>query len=274
MHDLHEAQNYLYTSTGTGPYNEAFDAITIGGMVDVLAENDVLQMTKRDVPGRVDVQLLRRLDAELHVHDRARDTTRSGASTRWRATDPTPGPCGWATRGRRAASGSDRTHRCPRSNGVRGTTRTSSSPESSSPSSTCRRQRLDSCLDNYWLKNEARDRRTASTGRDQRLGHSRRPTPPRGRGRRGQRAHEAGPRDPHGRTGDFDVDGVQRRRRATSSSAEISPSRTLADMYLSLQQFSPRKPASLRRHRLDLPTPPEHRAARRSEDVAICSTRT
>ncbi|MCA9736029.1 MAG: hypothetical protein KC645_00200 [Gemmatimonadetes bacterium] len=50
MHDLHEAQNYLYTSTGTGPYNEAFDAITIGEWW-VLAQNDVLEMTKRDVPG-------------------------------------------------------------------------------------------------------------------------------------------------------------------------------------------------------------------------------
>jgi len=50
MHDLHEAQNYLYTSTGTGPYNEAFDAITITEWW-MFAENDVLQMTKRDVPG-------------------------------------------------------------------------------------------------------------------------------------------------------------------------------------------------------------------------------
>jgi hypothetical protein len=50
MHDLHEAQNYLYTSTGTGPYNEAFDAITITEWW-LLAENDVLQMTKRGVPG-------------------------------------------------------------------------------------------------------------------------------------------------------------------------------------------------------------------------------
>lgn len=50
MHDLHESSTYLYTSTGTGPYNEAFDAITIGEWW-VLAENDVLEMTKRDVPG-------------------------------------------------------------------------------------------------------------------------------------------------------------------------------------------------------------------------------
>ena len=50
MHDLHEAQNYLYSSTGTGPYNEAFDAITITEWW-MLAENDVLQMTKQGVPG-------------------------------------------------------------------------------------------------------------------------------------------------------------------------------------------------------------------------------
>jgi hypothetical protein len=50
MHDLHEAQNYLYASTGTGPYNEAFDAITVTEWW-MFAENDVLQMTKRGVPG-------------------------------------------------------------------------------------------------------------------------------------------------------------------------------------------------------------------------------
>jgi len=50
MHDLHEARNYLYASTGTGPYNEAFDAITITEWW-MFAENDVLQMAKRGVPG-------------------------------------------------------------------------------------------------------------------------------------------------------------------------------------------------------------------------------
>ena len=28
LHDLHEAQTYLYASTGTGPYNDALDPIT------------------------------------------------------------------------------------------------------------------------------------------------------------------------------------------------------------------------------------------------------
>src|ERR687896_775449 len=50
MHDLHEAQTYLYTSTGTGPYNDALDAITIGEWW-TLAQNDVMEMTKRGVPG-------------------------------------------------------------------------------------------------------------------------------------------------------------------------------------------------------------------------------
>jgi Zinc carboxypeptidase len=50
MHDLHEAQTYLYASTGTGPYNEALDAITIDEWW-MLAKNDVMEMTKRGVPG-------------------------------------------------------------------------------------------------------------------------------------------------------------------------------------------------------------------------------
>src|SRR5690349_15322912 len=49
-HDLHEAQTYLYASTGTGPYNDALDPITISEWW-TLAENDVLEMTKRGVPG-------------------------------------------------------------------------------------------------------------------------------------------------------------------------------------------------------------------------------
>lgn len=50
LHDLHEAQTYLYASTGTGPYNEWVDPITINEWW-MLAENDVMEMTKRGVPG-------------------------------------------------------------------------------------------------------------------------------------------------------------------------------------------------------------------------------
>ena len=50
LHDLHEAQSYLYSSTGTGPYNEALDPITINEWW-VMAQNDVMEMAKRGVPG-------------------------------------------------------------------------------------------------------------------------------------------------------------------------------------------------------------------------------
>jgi len=50
LHDLHEAQTYLYASTGTGPYNEQLDPITVNEWW-MLAENDVMEMTKRGVPG-------------------------------------------------------------------------------------------------------------------------------------------------------------------------------------------------------------------------------
>jgi hypothetical protein len=50
LHDLHEAQTYLYSSTGTGPYNDAIDPITVDEWW-MLAKNDVMEMTKRGVPG-------------------------------------------------------------------------------------------------------------------------------------------------------------------------------------------------------------------------------
>ena len=50
MHDLHESSTYLYSSTGTGPYNDAIDAITVDEWW-MLAKNDVMEMTKRGVPG-------------------------------------------------------------------------------------------------------------------------------------------------------------------------------------------------------------------------------
>jgi hypothetical protein len=50
IHDLHEAQTYLYASTGTGPYNNEIDPIVVDEWW-ILAENDVIEMTKRGVPG-------------------------------------------------------------------------------------------------------------------------------------------------------------------------------------------------------------------------------
>jgi len=50
LHDLHEAQTYLYASTGTGPYNESLDPITIDEWW-MLANTEVMEMAKRGVPG-------------------------------------------------------------------------------------------------------------------------------------------------------------------------------------------------------------------------------
>ncbi len=50
MHDLHESVSYLYTSTGTGPYNESIDPITVTEWW-TMAQADVMEMTKRGVPG-------------------------------------------------------------------------------------------------------------------------------------------------------------------------------------------------------------------------------
>jgi hypothetical protein len=50
MHDLHESVPYLYTSTGTGPYNAWLDPITIDEWQE-LATNEISGMTRRGVPG-------------------------------------------------------------------------------------------------------------------------------------------------------------------------------------------------------------------------------
>ena len=50
LHDLHEAQSYLYVSTGTGPYNFSLDPIQVNEWW-LLAETEVMEMAKRNVPG-------------------------------------------------------------------------------------------------------------------------------------------------------------------------------------------------------------------------------
>ena len=50
LHDLHEAQSYLYVSTGTGPYNPSLDPIASDEWW-LLAETEVMEMAKRNVPG-------------------------------------------------------------------------------------------------------------------------------------------------------------------------------------------------------------------------------
>src|SRR6266404_1819845 len=50
LHDLHESVPFLYTSTGTGPYNAWLDPIVIDEW-NVLAYHEIEEMTKRGVPG-------------------------------------------------------------------------------------------------------------------------------------------------------------------------------------------------------------------------------
>ena len=50
LHDLHEAQSYLYVSTGTGPYNNSLDPVAIDEWW-LLGQTEVMEMAKRGVPG-------------------------------------------------------------------------------------------------------------------------------------------------------------------------------------------------------------------------------
>jgi hypothetical protein len=50
LHDLHESVPFLYTSTGTGPYNPWLDPIVIGEWHQ-LAYHEINEMAKRGVPG-------------------------------------------------------------------------------------------------------------------------------------------------------------------------------------------------------------------------------
>src|ERR1700761_7438469 len=50
LHDLHEAQSYLYVSTGTGPYNPELDPVQSQEWW-LLGETELTEMAKRKVPG-------------------------------------------------------------------------------------------------------------------------------------------------------------------------------------------------------------------------------
>ncbi|MFN2500999.1 MAG: M14 family zinc carboxypeptidase [Pyrinomonadaceae bacterium] len=50
LHDLHESVPFLYTSTGTGPYNAWLDPIVVDEW-QTLAYHEIEEMTKRGVPG-------------------------------------------------------------------------------------------------------------------------------------------------------------------------------------------------------------------------------
>jgi hypothetical protein len=49
-HDLHESVSFLYTSTGTGPYNDEFDPILVDEL-HTLAYQEMTELTRRGLPG-------------------------------------------------------------------------------------------------------------------------------------------------------------------------------------------------------------------------------
>ena len=88
MHDLHEAQTYLYVVDRHRPVQRRARSDRRRRVVDAGAERrDGDDQARR--ARRVDLRVLRRLGAELHVLHRAHATTRSAASTKCRATAPT-----------------------------------------------------------------------------------------------------------------------------------------------------------------------------------------
>ena len=112
MHDLHESVPFLYTSTGTGPYNAWLDPIMVDEWQQ-LAYYEIEELTKRGLPGVWTHGFYDGWAPNYMMFDRATATTRSAASTRPSATAaPTraSAPCRPA---RRRASGTARIRRCP-----------------------------------------------------------------------------------------------------------------------------------------------------------------
>ena len=236
MHDLHEAQTYLYSSTGTGPYNDALDPIMISEWWQ-LAQNDVMEMTKRGVPGVwtygfYDGWVPNYMFFIAHSHNAIgrfyevqsygpdNYEVRPGATTtskEWFRPNPPLPSIKW---------------------GPRNNTNIQQSGVLFSLSHVAKNREL--YLENYWLKNKRVDRR--GQGRpDPRLGDSRRPAPQGRRRRRRQRADAPGPRGPPRRQ--------RRSRPATSASPPATtsirgdqPYRTLAEMYFSVQNYPPQNP--------------------------------
>lgn len=50
VHDLHESVPFLYTSTGTGPYNDEYDPIVVDEW-HILAYQEINELTRRGLPG-------------------------------------------------------------------------------------------------------------------------------------------------------------------------------------------------------------------------------
>jgi hypothetical protein len=232
LHDLHESSTYLYSSTGTGPYNEAFDAITIGEWW-VLAENDVIEMTKRDVPGVwtyafYDGWTPNYMFTVAHAHNgigrfyevmsygpHNRPGTRAGSTTtsrEWFRPNPPLPTIDW---------------------GPRNNTNIQQSALLFSLKYTA--DHADWFLENYWLKN----RRSVRKGVDGPVNAWVIPADQRRKSDAAQAVNDlmAQGLEFHRADQDFEAGGVQVHEGDYIARAD-QPYRTLADMYFSLQAFS------------------------------------
>lgn len=235
LHDLHEAQTYLYSSTGTGPYNEAFDAITIGEWW-VLAENDVIEMTKRGVPGVFtygfyDGWTPNYMFTIAHAHNSIgrfyevasygpdNRTLRAGATTtsrEWFRPNPPLPEIAWG----------------PRNN-------TNIQESAVLFSLKYAADHADWFLDNYWLKNQ----RSIQKGKDGPVNAWVIPAAQRRKSDAAQAVNDLMTQglEFHRADRDFEVGGVKVAKGDYVVRAD-QPYRTLADMYFSLQAFSLNNP--------------------------------
>ena len=274
MHDLHESVTYLYTSTGTGPYNEALDPITIDEWW-MLAKNEVIGDDQARRARRLDLRLLRRLGPELHVLRRPRAQRASAGSTRSRATAPTTT---WSGRRPRTTS-----REWFRPNPPLPTHQLGPAQQHQHPavgvlfSLNHVAKNRETYLENYWLKNK-RSVEKGKNGPTVRVGDPGRPAAEGRCRRRGQRAPHARASRSTSPTADFKAGKVSVKAGRLLIRAD-QPYRTLADMYFSVQNYPPANPrpyddtgwtfqymrniVAPARHRRRLPRPADDAAHRR-----------
>ena len=261
MHDLHEQSTYLYASTGTGPYNEQIDPITIDEWW-LLAKTEVMEMTKRGVPGVwtygfYDGWVPNYMFFIAHAHNaigrfyevmgygpenRTVTAAQTTTSREWFRPNPPLPTIQW---------------------GPRNNTNIQQSAILIALNHVAKNK--ETYLENYWLKNK----RAADKGEDRsglRLGDPGRAEAEGRRRRGGQRAAPARPRGPHRQRG------VQGRLRGSQAGRLHRPWRPAVSHHrrhvLLGAELRAVQPSSVRRYRLDFPVHAEPGRSSRSRTRA------
>lgn len=233
LHDLHEAATLLYSSTGTGPYNEGIDAITVNEWW-ILAQTDVIELTKRGVPGVwtygfYDGWTPNYMFFMAHMHNATGrfyevqsygpDTTTigGGQSREWYRPNPTPRNVAW---------------------GPRNNVNIQQSALLFSLDRTARDRAF--FLENYWLKNK----RAVAKGKDGPVHGWVIPATQRRKADAAQLVNDlmAQGVEFHTATNAFKVGTVDVRSGDWIIRGD-QPYRTVTDIYLSVQRFAPQNPS-------------------------------